>query len=292
VEDGCKFEYPDGAHFGVCITHDIDLAVQVCREKLKLALKSFSNSDFREGIEKLGQMRSRKLPYCNINSIIKMESEFGATSTFFFLVGSEREEEGYHIQDMAPEMGKIIDAGCEIGLHGGHSSYMDGQDILAKKVALEKVAGRVLKGYRNHYLRFKVPVTWDILSKTGFIYDTTFGYADCLGFRNGMCHPFKPYDRVAEREIDILELPLHIMDRTIDEYMRVDPEEAWPLVKRIVDSVEACNGVLTVLWHNDSLLESANEKLFRKLLGYCQERKAWLTSCARIVEFWKRSYPQ
>ena len=50
-------------------------------------------------------------------------------------------------------------------------------------------------GYRNHYLRFKLPETWKYLADAGFEYDTTLGYSNALGYRNGMCHPFRPYDR-------------------------------------------------------------------------------------------------
>jgi len=85
---------------------------------------------------------------------------------------------------------------------------------------LEKVLGKKIVGYRNHYLKFKVPETWGLPKEAGFKYDTTLGYADCVGFRNGMCHPFKPFDLNINSYINILEIPLIIMDRTLFDYMK------------------------------------------------------------------------
>ena len=111
---------------------------------------------------------------------------------------------------------KIIDRGWEVGLHGGHTAYLNAQEMKIKKERLEKVTHQPVLGYRNHYLRFKVPDTWEYLSKAGFQYDTTLGYADCAGFRNGMCHPFRPFNLNTNHEIDILEIPLTVMDGSLE----------------------------------------------------------------------------
>ena len=117
---------------------------------------------------------------------------------------------------------------------GGTNLIISFEDIMEKKQRLEKVLGKKVIGYRNHYLRFKVPDTWELLSKAGFKYDTTFGYADCAGFRNGVCHPFRPYNINTGKQIDILEIPLIIMDRTLlRDYMRLDVKKAWELIKNL-----------------------------------------------------------
>lgn len=74
----------------------------------------------------------------------------------------------------------------------GKSDFTEGTSLTTalkilkkKKRRLEEVLGKKVVGYRNHYLRFRVPDTWELLSKAGFKYDTTFGYSDCAGFRNG-----------------------------------------------------------------------------------------------------------
>ncbi|MDY0278836.1 MAG: hypothetical protein RBQ97_12210, partial [Acholeplasma sp.] len=103
---------------------------------------------------------------------------------------------------------------------------------------LEKVLGEKVTGYRSHYLKFQVPETWEILAQAGFSYDSTLGYTDCVGFRNGMCHPYHPVNLNTGNEIDIIELPLHVKDMSLfQQYMRLDFDGAWTIVKGMIDAV-------------------------------------------------------
>jgi hypothetical protein len=177
----------------------------------------------------------------------------------------------------------IAAAGGEAGLRGGHRAYCDPPALGAEERRLEGVTGRPVVGYRNDFLRFRVPETWEHLSHAGFRYDTTFGYADCVGFRNGMCHPFKPYDLRTGREIDILEIPLTIMDGTLDQYMRLDAGKAWEVTRRLIDATERCHGVITILWHN-TYMEGEWLKLYENIIRYCREKGAWMTSGENIAD--------
>ena len=172
-------------------------------------------------------------------------------------------------------------------LHGGHTAYNTLDEIKEKKKRLENVLGKTVIGYRNHFLKFKVPDTWELLSKAGFKYDTTFGYADCVGFRNGMCHPFKPFNLNTGKEIDILEIPLTVMDCTLFDYMRLDFDKAWDVTKMLIDRVEKHKGIITILWHNTYMV---NDKLkfYEKILNYCYEKKAWMTSGEEIEKWWSK----
>ena len=67
----------------------------------------------------------------------------------------------YNIEDCETIIGELSDGGWEIGLHGGHSAYNDPVEMKEKKHRLEKVLNKNVFGYRNHYLRFLVPNTWD-----------------------------------------------------------------------------------------------------------------------------------
>jgi len=215
-----------------------------------------------------------------------IESKYGAKSTFFFLLSTKMlEVEGCRIEGIKKKLRSITDAGWEIGLHGGHDTYLDVNKMSAGKKRLENVIGKEIVGYRNHYLRFKVPTTWELLKKAGFKYDTTFGYADCAGFRNGMCYPFKPFNLNTNEYVDIWEIPLIVMDTSLFEYMKLDMNSAWCIVRSLVDITEKLHGVMTVLWHNPSMVGARGE-LYEGLLQYCHARGAWMTSAETI---WKNS---
>lgn len=285
IEEGLRIDYEGDGPFAVCLSHDIDLLNRPLVNKGVLAGVGLMKRDFRSFFENAKTMRSKRLPFSNLDRIMDLEESYGAKSTFFFMALDKGEEDhNYDIEDVAQETGAVADRGWEIGLHGGHSAYDDFSKISSEKERLEKAIGERVRGYRNHYLRFKTPDTWEHLSKAGFDYDSTFGYADMVGFRNGMCHPFKPYNLRTDEFIDIIEVPLNIMDCTLGStYMRLGPEMAWNTCKRLIDTVEKNNGVLSVLWHN-TYMDGDNLKFYIKILDYCSDKGAWITGIGDLVD--------
>jgi peptidoglycan/xylan/chitin deacetylase (PgdA/CDA1 family) len=289
VENGLRPEYPDGKKFAVCLTHDIDFVYPEKMYTIVETAKAFAKGNLIDAVKMPFSRISKKCnPYWNFREIMELEAKYDAKSSFYFLALNPGENDfNYKIEDLEAELKFISDQGWEVGLHGGYESYKSLEDLKEKKYRIEKVLGKQVIGYRNHYLRFKVPDTWELLSKAGFKYDTTFGYHDCAGFRNGLCHPFRPFNRNTGEQIDILELPLIIMDRTLlKDYMRLDVKKAWELIKRLIDKVEQYNGVVTVLYHNNTLNEGENRKCYEKLLKYASSKKAWITSGEEICNWW------
>jgi len=288
VENGLHPEYPDGKKFAVCLTHDIDFAYPEKLYPIMGTAKALVKGNLVGAIKTpFSRVNKKWNPWWNFREIMELEAKYNAKSSFYFLALHPGEKDfNYKIEDLEEELRFISDNGWEVGLHGGYKSYNSFEDIMEKKHRLEKVLGKQVIGYRNHYLKFKVPDTWELLSKAGFKYDATFGYSDCAGFRNGMCHPFRPYNLNTEKEIDILELPLIIMDKTLLNFMHLDVKKAWELVKSLIDKVEQYNGVVTILWHNNISIEGENLKYYEKFLEYVYSKKAWITSGEEIFNWW------
>ena len=180
----------------------------------------------------------------NFRQIMELEEKYGAKSTFCFLtLDSENEDFTFSIEELDGELGHILDYGWEVGLNVGHEAYNNPTEIKRKKQKLEKVLKKEVNGYRNHYLRFKTPKTGDLLAEAVLSYDSTFGHHDCTGFRNGMCHPFSPYNLKTGKEIDILEIPLSIMDTTLFNQIYLDFKQAWNLTEELILTVERHRGV-------------------------------------------------
>jgi len=163
--------------------------------------------------------------------------------------------------------------------------------MLEQKAKLERIVGKKIKGYRNHYLRFKVPQTWIALSEAGFCYDSTLGYVEHFGFRNGMIHPFQPFNRRTEATIPILELPLAIMDDTIynKKKMNLSPETGWESIEKLLRTAKECSGVLVVLWHNTTFGNPALKdwaRIYEKLLRTGKDEGAWLCSGEELTNWW------
>ena len=289
VEHGYHVEYPEDKPFAVCLTHDIDNIYTPLLKKIDSAKRHLQNGSLEGFTKSIFQVRSKKLPLGNFNGIIELEKQFDAKSSFYFMAENLGDEDyEYQIEDFESELGNIIDQGCEVGLHGGHTSYCNLEELIFKKERLEKVLHKNAIGYRNHYLKFKVPETWEYLHGAGFLYDTTFGYADHIGFRNGMCHPYKPFNLKKGKPIEILEIPLILMDRTLKSYMNLDPGKAWEATTKIIDTVERYNGVMTLLWHNTDIFRDQN-KFYKRILHYCAKKNAWMTNGEEIFNWVNKS---
>ena len=79
-----------------------------------------------------------------------------------------------------------------------------------------------------------------------------------------------------------MEIPLVVMDGTFPHYMRIPIDKAWVVIKQLIDRVEVCHGVMTILWHN-TFMEGEGLRVYEKLLQYSQERGAWMTNSGYLL---------
>ena len=91
------------------------------------------------------------------------------------------------------------------------------------------------------------------------------GYAARPGFRAGICSPFYFYDIEKEAVSNLVVCPFAVMDVTLRNYMKADPEQAVEIISRLVSEVKKVNGIFISLWHNESLSENAHWKGWKKV---------------------------
>ncbi len=285
-----KPEYPEGKSFAICITHDVDEIYSPFIHRIHSiasTVKSANIDNLSDAFRGIIDKKNSK--YRDFGEIMDLEEKYDSKSTFFFLTAKKDPLRfRYNIEDIFNELGKIKDRGFEIGLHGGFFSYDDFKALREEKNKLEKNSGINIEGYRSHYLNLHIPRTWQHLSKLGFRYDTTLGYRGGSGFRNGMCHPFHPYIKEDNEELCLLEIPLIIMD-AVYPTLSFTMSKYWGEISSLIDIVEKNHGVLTINWHNDSLLSARKleyRKMFEKILMEGKKRRAWLTNCHEICMWW------
>lgn len=198
-EKGYRSEYPDERRFALCLTHDIDQLTSSFITGALLRLRA------PKSIETISHRIMRKaLPLKNFSKIMDLEGQFGGKSSFYFLaLPEESEDSTYDMDDVSNEMRRISERGWEIGLHGSLEAHSNLPLMTEEKKRIEHALGKEVIGYRNHFLRFKIPKTWELIREAGFKYDTTFGFNEKAGFRNGMCHPFFPFNLEKNMSIDV-----------------------------------------------------------------------------------------
>jgi hypothetical protein len=289
-QEGFRPAYKNGKQFAVCLSHDIDWLYEP-KNKIQFATtfaKSLLTADLKSAAYSASNIVARKMKQeWSLARLLSIEESRKIPASYYFLSLSRGEEDfNYEIDEIKPYVRRILNCGGEIGLHGGHKAPADSAKINQEKAKLQRTLGVAVAGYRNHYLRFSTPTTWHHLVANGFKYDTTFGFADMLGYRNGMCYPFRPYDVENRCYIDLLEVPLIVMDVTFWKYLNLDFQTSFTLFCMVTEQVRRISGVLTVLWHNHSFQQGEDE-LYLKILDYLIEREPWFASTVDLIEHWR-----
>jgi len=275
-------DYPNNRQFALVLTHDVDF--------VRPSWKYYAYHIVARPLTILKVSLRRVNPYNTFSKIINLEKKFDAKSTFFFMA-NEKDPTGvrYQIESLENEIGMLKDEGFEIGLHGSYNAYKDPDLLRIEKNRFKKAVKIKVVGYRNHYLRFKIPETWEILERAGFKYDSTLGYNDLIGFRGGLPYPFMPSE-IGLVDCTILEIPLVVMDVTLFVHMNLPLKEAWKEIDRIFKLAEKYHGVITVNWHSDKfdgIYWKNWERVYIKILKEAKRRRAWLTNCEELIEWWK-----
>ena len=306
---------PYGYQFTVCLTHDVDfigiryhlgdhsmwgflyraslgsllkyLKGKIDLKKLTLNFKSVFNLPFVY----LGLGRD---PWDQFDRYLEIEKGLGAT--YFFIPFKNRPGEGYEkkkdryraakydVDDIDAILPKLIDRGCEVGVHGldAWHSVEKGQEELQR--VREKTGSPDGIGIRMHWLagNERTPETLD---KAGFSYDSTVGYNETVGFKAGTSQVFQPIGAK-----NLLEIPLIIQDSALfgEERMNVTDTQADSFCEQIIDTVNRVKGVLTILWHQRSLgPERLWGDFYVKLLKKLKESQVWFATAKEITE-WSR----
>jgi hypothetical protein len=151
---------------------------------------------------------------------------------------------------------KLSVAGFEIGFHPSYRTMDDPVLLAREKENFDAVVGPGKHGARQHYLRFRVPDSWRNLERLGFAYDSTLGFADHEGFRAGTCRRFRPFDVQFDRSLELWELPLIVMDATLNRYRGLTPMQGKERILELARRCMSVGGTLTLLWHNSSFNDS------------------------------------
>jgi hypothetical protein len=306
---------PAGYRFITCLTHDVDHG-SVRAHKLDRTMFGFlyravigSVSNWWRGRITTAMIRQNlgaaaRVPlvqlglakdfWADFDRYLDVERGFGST----FFVIPERNNPGrsatgcaprkrgsaYRLSDINRQMRAIQAADGEIAVHG-IDAWRDVGRGKEECDAVTHATGIPPLGSRIHWLY------WDEdaprrLEQAGFIYDSTMGYNDTVGFRAGTTQVFKPLSATR-----LLELPLNIMDTALfyPAYLALTQDTAYGVVRPLIDEMDRFGGALTINWHDRSLApERLWEPFYRGLLEMLKERNPWSPTARRAIAWFQR----
>lgn len=156
-------------------------------------------------------------------------------------------------QPIRRHLKQFIERGGHIGLHPSFNAWRSEKAILTERERVERATGVPVRSGRQHWLRFSWEKTWKAQQGAGLTLDTTLGFNDRPGFRNGAALRFHPWDLTGARPMTIEAMPLVLMDSHLYDYAEFSAEEREREIQRWIGEIFAVRGEATVLWHPHTL---------------------------------------
>jgi hypothetical protein len=284
-----------GARFAVALTHDVDIPWRWTRSGIRGAAARLRHGQWHEAralaAAPVHRIRGTD-PNWRFDHIVSLEKRVGVRSTFFVLVGHNHPADGPEpevYERLRPRLvATVLEGGMEVGLHGSYTAAEDPARLAKEKSALEALAGPV-RGQRYHYLRVDPHRNLVPLEELGFAYDSTLGHAGGVGFRAGIAHPFRPWSLEEDRPLELIEVPLAMMDVTLAEerYLGLSAAAAKERLATLLDWAAENGGGFAILWHTDRFdpwTARGWDRLYEWIIRAVRERGGVCLSAGELAE--------
>ena len=253
------------------LTHDVDAVSKTQAIRFKQtafhgfnACRYLLKGKFGDAVHKLGKalrfLFSQDDYWC-FDQIISLEEKLGVKSTFNFYAGKPGNARTYkerlldpaysvHMDRLREQIQHMSKAGWNIGLHPSFDAWSDNERLVNEKKTLEAALADSVTVCRQHWLRFSFEKTWRNQEQAGFKLDTTLGFNDRSGFRNGAALKITPWDESRHSPMqDFSILPLVLMDSHLYDYELYAEEQRHEQIRYWIDEIKAVAGEATIVWH-------------------------------------------
>jgi hypothetical protein len=317
VEHQIPFEevppVPAGYNFIVCLTHDVDhfaIGNHKCDHTMfgflyrasigsifellrgKKSLRQVARNwlavlslplvylrilpDFWSNLE-----RYLELDHASTFFIVPKKGEAGTTSSGARLA---RRAVRYNLSQLQTSVREILAHRGEIAVHG-IDAWRGTAEARKEREQIQALTHSSEVGVRMHWLFFDSESA-EKLDEAGFLYDSTVGYNETVGYRAGTTQAFRPFGTKR-----LLELPLHIMDTALfyPTHLNLSPKRAMMRVNDMVDDMRQFGGVLMVNWHDRSIApERLWDDFYAELVGKFESAGAWFCTAAEATQWFRR----
>jgi hypothetical protein len=281
----------DSEHLVVC-SHDIDFyftnrASTLIRliKNLGIAVRVYRNwSYFVDNLRMIRQALGAKRVGSYLPPFVEAAASHNFHSTLFVVSRrGHRRDPNYRLDQIVPSLRDASKKGFSIGLHGSYRSIVEDGTLQQEAHSLAESLGQKPASNRQHWLRFsRCDELFAEVSKAGLLADSTLGFPDMVGFRNGASFAFPPYDFEREAPHSFLEIPLALMDGSLEAASRdlgVPPDRLAAEV--LEESRKYGWGGIAVLWHNPiepiSVPAEINDVFWRCVAKQAEFREKWMS---------------
>lgn len=241
-------------------TYDIDLAWAYLHKGLYRSLGAYFRDilagDTTEIIKRTKVLRGKEQdPYDTFQLQIDLQKQYNLRPIYFILFAHYSQFDK-NISRRNPAFRRLIrhlGDHASIGIHPSFASATDIEFLKEEIQTLSEVVHSEISCSRQHYLRLKLPTTYQRLIELDITDDYSMGFASQAGFRAGIASKFMFYDLEHDVPTKLCIHPLSVMDGSLKDYMKLDIEAAKEQINKLIQEVKHVNGTFISLWHNESL---------------------------------------
>ena len=281
-----------GAKHIVLPSHDIDFHFNGFRSAFVRLSKNFliaariykDSSFFRDNAKRLVSLFAGNRPGDYLFPLLDAVESREFRSTIFPVVRrTHRRDPNYSLENIASPLSLAIVRGFSVGLHGSYRSVMEERSLNTEAAILGERIGKRPRANRQHWLRFQSQRSlFREIEGAGILADSSLGFPEAVGFRNGACFAYPPYDFERETAHRFLEVPLVLMDGGLEAEARRSGQSAEQIADEVLhESRSAGWGGVSVLWHNPvepiSVPGKVNEVFWRLAEKRNDVQESWLT---------------
>jgi hypothetical protein len=215
-------------------------------------------------------LRNEEDPFFNLKRITSLHRECGTLPIFFFHCG------GYGKYDKKTFFPSFtyrsdrwqISRDFIVGLHPSyHAAFSPFRFWLERRILERSMLDKSVLHNRFHYLRFRIPESYRMLSLKGFEHDWSMGYSTRPGFRAGTSFPFYFYNLISDKTYRLTIHPFAVMDKTLKKDLNLNDEQSRQYILNLARRVKAVNGTFVTIFHNENLTDAFDWKGWKKM--YC-----------------------
>ena len=200
--------------------------------------------------------RFQKDPYDSFSFLQTLHPSGTDRPIVFFHVARDR---GAYDKNLSPDhpaqkkLIRMLSGLYDVGLHPSWYSVDHPPSLVTEKNILDKIVGRWVTASRQHYIRFQLPTTYDLLLDVGITDEYSMGYGSVNGFRASTSRSFYWFNLQRNQHTLLRVHPFCYMDANsfFESGQSIAQAEAeW---KELEQAVRQVGGRMITIWHNTFL---------------------------------------
>ncbi len=257
-----KEKHPDfechKSNFEVELSYDVD-APFAYRGKgffknLGGSLQMIFKGKLLQGINRLGfVLVGGKDPFDQFYEILSLLDDYELQAIFFLLMEDKGEQnpsinhKHYAFDILAEKLARYH----KMGIHPSYDCETASK-LNEEKQRFRNLLDQEVVRSRQHFLKIKLPETYQLLESSGIKHDYSMAFPDYPGFRAGCSRAFPFYDLEKEEKMNLVVHPFCLMDATFEYYLKdLSDQEVIEKYRKMSKEIYLLNGTLHMLFHND-----------------------------------------